>query len=543
MALSTIVRLQCPAIDSETGKPCGKVAVELTRVRLGNDFLITLECGHLISEGRLGSADDTYTSITSKDGKKLMPYQIEGVKRIEEANARAILADMQGLGKTVQALALLKLHPEELLPAVIFVPATVKSQWFWELDRWCGQQGFLTQVISSGKEFAAPGFQIYIVTYEMAKNDNIWQYVKDDIKFVILDECQRIKNHLSQRAKAVQKLCKDVPHILPMSGTPIKNHAGEYFTVLNLVQPRRYPVYQRFIDQECDKYSNGWGDKIGGLKNPQKFADDTKDFIIRRTKDEVLKDLPEFRRVFQHVELEGKVKSAYFALLAELEDLVYGEDGNSMAAGAAKIAVMAKMRHITGLSKRLAVADYVEAFLESNPPEKKITVFAHHLDVMDLLQAECWMAEDNKPGFLQKMALSPALKMTGATSGDDRFKITNRFREDDKSRVLIASTLAAGEGLNLQFCSDAVLMEREWNPANEEQAEARFHRFGQKNAVTVNYAIVSETIDEYFTELVEQKRAIVSSALDNKEYVWDQNSLMADLAMTLVTRGKKAWKL
>jgi len=536
MALSTIIKQTCPAVDRETGKACGKIAVELTRVPLGNDYLITLECGHLVTEGRLGSKDDVYTSIVSSDGKTLMPYQIEGIKRIEAANARAILADMQGLGKTVQALGLIKLHPAELLPAVIFVPATVKLQWHHEVVRWCGREGFLCQVISNGKEFAAPGFNIYIVTYEMAKNDNIWQYVKDDIKFVVLDECQRIKNHLSDRAKAVQKLCKNVPHILPMSGTPIKNNAGEYFTVLNLVQPRRYPNYTRFIEQECDSYNNGWGYKVGGLKNPNRFAEETRDFIIRRTKDEVLKDLPPLSRRFKHVELDGKVKKAYTDLIKELDDIMYDDTMGAMESGAAKIAIMSKMRHITGLSKVPAVAEFIREFLESNPEDKKLTIFLRHLDVMDLLAAEC------QP-FLNEMALNKPLRISGTTSSDDRAKVALRFREEPKSRLLFATTLAAGEALNLQFCSDAIIMEREWNPANEEQAESRFHRYGQSNHVFVDYALVSETIDEYFTELVEQKRAIVSSTLDNKEYVWDQNSLMADLAMVLVTKGKKAWKL
>lgn len=536
MALSTIIKQTCPAVDKETGKACGKIAVELTRVQLGNDWLITLECGHLVTEGRLGSKDDVYTSIVSSDGKTLMPYQIEGVKRIEAANARAILADMQGLGKTVQALSLIKLHSAELLPAVIFVPATVKLQWHHEVVRWCGREGFLCQVISNGKEFAAPGFNIYIVTYEMAKNDNIWQYVKDDIKFVVLDECQRIKNHLSERAKAVQRLCKNVPHILPMSGTPIKNNAGEYFTVLNLVQPRRYPNYTKFIEQECDSYNNGWGYKVGGLKNPQKFAEETKDFIIRRTKDEVLKDLPELRRVFFHVELDGRVKKAYIDLIKQLDDVMYDDTLDGMAAGAAKIAIMAKMRHATGISKVGPVAERIKAFLEENPAERKLTIFMHHVDVMDLLEAECMP-------FLKEMGLSNPLKISGTTSADNRAKMALRFREEIKTRLLFATTLAAGEALNLQFCSDAIIMEREWNPANEEQAESRFHRYGQINNVLIDYALVSETIDEYFTELVEQKRAIVSSTLDNKEYIWDQNSLMADLAMVLVTKGKKAWKL
>ena len=108
---------------------------------------------------------------------------------------------------------------------------------------------------------------------------------------------------------------------------------------------------------------------------------------------------------------------------------------------------------------------------------------------------------------------------------------------------MIASTLAAGEGLNLQFCSDAVILERQWNPANEQQVEGRFHRFGQLNNVSITYMLASGTIDEYFTELVEIKRAIVAATLDNKEIAWNQQSLMRELAEVLVTRGKKAWSL
>lgn len=531
MALSTIIKKLCPS------QGCGKVAVELTRVKLGNDYLITLECGHLVFEGRLGSADDVYTSIVSKDGKFLMPYQIDGIKRLEQANALAILADMQGLGKTIQAIGLIRLHRKILTPAVVVVPATVKHQWHHEFIRWSPEgENFICQVISNGKEFAAPGFDIYIVTYEMAKNEETWRFVQDDIKCVIIDECQRIKNHLSGRAKGVQKLCKNVEHIIPMSGTPIKNNAGEYFTVLNLVRPRLYPNYSRFITEECDSYNNGWGYKVGGLKNPAKFAEETKDFIIRRTKEEVLKDLPEFSRRFFHVELDGKVKKAYTDLIQELDDVLYDDSLTAMQAGSAKIAIMSKMRHITGLSKVPAVAEFVQDFLEGTDLDRKITVFTHHVDVMELLAAELHQ-------FIKENGINQPLLMKGTLSAEERFNLTQRYREEPKSRIMIASTLAAGEGLNLQFCSDAVMMERQWNPANEEQAEARFHRFGQKNAVVVNYAIVSETIDEYFTELVEQKRAIVAGALDNKEIQWDQNSLMSDLAMVLVTKGKKAWKL
>jgi SNF2 family DNA or RNA helicase len=522
MALSSIVKQTC--------KECGKLAVEKSRINFGTSKIITLECGHVTSEEILSTSQDITTVL---NGCKLMPYQVEGVEFLQQSDARALLADEQGLGKTIMALALIKLHREELTPAIVACPTTVKLQWHHEILNKCGVEGFLTQVIGSGKELAAPGFDIYVTTYDLLKNEKCFELVKDRIKLVILDECQRIKNHLSERAKAVQKVCRNVEHIIPMSGTPVKNNAGEYFTVLNVVRPRMFPHYVKFIENDCDSYSNGWGYKVGGLRNPEAFHEKTKDFILRRTKDEVLKDLPELSRKFYHVELDRKLNKAYDEALKELDDIFYSEDLDSMQRSSNMLAIMSKMRQITGIGKVDSCVDFVTEFLLSS--ERKIVVFVHHHGVANMLQVKLdqWLADG---GF------NKTLNMHSGLNGDERQRLVTRFKDEDY-RIMIASTLASGEGINLQFCSDGVLLERQWNPANEEQVEGRFHRFGQKNPVSMTYMIASETIDEYFTELVEQKRAIVASTLDNREMQWDQNSLMSELAAILVTKGKKSWKL
>ncbi len=523
MALSSIVK--------QIWKECGKVAIEKSRISFGTSKLITLECGHVTSDEVLAGAD--YSTIVSSDGRKLMHYQIEGVKFLEQADARALLADEQGLGKTIQALAILKLHQKELLPAIIVCPTNVKLQWHHEIIRWCGVQGFLTQVISSGKELAAPGFDVYVTTYDLLKKDECFKLVRDNIKFVIIDECQRIKDHLSGRAKAVQSICKNVEHILPMSGTPIKNHAGEYFTVLNLIQPRLFPHYTNFIERECDSYNNGWGYKVGGLRNPEAFHEKTKDFILRRTKNEVLPDLPSLSRKFYHVELNPKLNKAYAEALKELDDLLYDDEQSGMEKATATLAIMTKMRQITGIGKVQQAVDYTTEFLLSC--DRKIVIFVHHHTAHAMLKnsLDSWLVDG---GFEKTLNLDATL------DANSRYELAEKFKNSNH-RVMIASTLAAGEGINLQFCADAVMLERQWNPANESQAEARFHRFGQKNAVSITYMIASETIDEFFTELVEQKRAIVASTLDNEIIKWDQQSLMTELAQILVTKGKKSWHL
>lgn len=532
MALSHIIKKNCEV--------CGKWAIEASRFSFGKTTMITLQCGHVQAYQSEVQDDNVYADITFADGMKPRPYQVEAMQFAARNNFNVIIADEQGLGKTIELLCLLRIHYEKLLPAIIEVPATVKLQWMHEIHRICVanrgpefQKIFLTQVISSTKEKAIPGFGIYIVTYDMLKKgDDIFEWVPD-IKTLVMDECQRIKNHLSDRAKATQKFVDRTLYHIPMSGTPIKNNAGEYFTALNIVAPRIFPQYQRFIDEHCDSYESGWSVKVGGLKNAEEFHQLTKDIIIRRKKDEVLKDLPAKERKFYHVELDPKLNKAYAAGLKELEELLYSED-DAFTVMTNKIAIMSKLRHITGISKIDQCVDFVSEFLLST--DRKITIFVHHQDVGEMLK----MKLDE---YLTGIELNKALTLTSALSSERRQFMAETFKNDTKCRVLIASTLAAGEGLNLQFCSDSVMLERQWNPANEVQAEDRFHRFGQKNNVGITYMLASGTIDEYFTELVETKRSIVASTLDNEEIDWQEQSLMKELAEMLVTRGRDKWRL
>lgn len=528
MALTSIIRQECPT--------CKKIALEESRLKIGKTLIIKLACGHILHTEGMQSDDKSYDSIVFSDGCKPRPYQIEAVRFAEESNIRCIIADEQGLGKTIEALSLIRLHYKKLLPTAIVCPSTVKLQWMFEIHRICNHDGkkFLVQVIQSGKELAMPGFDIYVVTYDMLKKDDLFKMLPEGtVKSIIIDECQRIKNHLSDRAKAVQRVARKTPHIVAMSGTPIKNNAGEYFTVLNLVKPTLFPHYQRYIDNYCDAYSNGWGQKVGGLKNVERFHEDTKDIIIRRTKADVLPDLPSIDRKFHHVELDPKLNKAYAAALKELDDMLYSDE-NEFTKSTNTIAIMGRMRHITGISKVAECVDFVTEFLLST--DRKIVIFTHHQDVMEMLrsQLDSWL-EDG--GFAKTLTLHSGL------NGNDRQHLVEEFKSNGSRRLMIASTLAAGEGINLQFCSDAVLLERQWNPANEEQTEARFHRFGQLNNVSITYMIASGTIDEYFTELVEIKRSIVAATMDKKEIQWNQQSLMKELAEILVTKGRKAWSL
>ena len=509
---------------------CNKPAIEVSRLTIGKSKLVKLKCNHLIAEELLVSAGIDY-SEPFQDGRSLMPYQVTAVQVAEQSGIRRLIADEQGLGKTLEALAVLTHHKETLYPACVATKTTIKLQWLHEIKGITGTKKI--QILKSSKDKALPGFDIYVITYDILKNPEIFDYV--ELKSLILDECQVIKDHLSGRAKAVQKIVEthSIQHIIGLSGTPIKNNAGEYFTILNLLRPERFPTYSGYLRNYCDYYETMYGYKVGGLKDSDYFRNQTSDFIIRRTKSEVLKDLPALTRRFHHVAFDDpKFKNAYQSALKELDELFYSDEGDNTFTS--MIAVMTRMRQITGIAKVNAAVDFVTDHLLST--DRKITIFVHHHIVRDML-----IASLNE--WLKDGGYAECLSIDSSQNGDMRAATIEDFKSNNSRKVLIASTLAAGEGLNLQFCSDSIMLERQWNPANEEQAEARFHRYGQVNPVTVTYMLSDGTIDEYFTELVEQKRAIVAATLDNKSIDWQQNDLMRELASVLVAKGGKRFTL
>lgn len=521
MPLSLILKKECPT--------CGKVIVEKSRLKLGNSTLISTECGHMVSEEFLSEAD--YSTITSEDGHyKLMPFQVETIKQLEAANGRALIAHEQGLGKTVIVDAFLKLHLESLRPVVLVTKTTLKMQHQKEFIRWTGNK--LIQVVMSGKEMAVPDcFDIYITTYDMLKNEKVWSLITP--KTLILDECQAIKDHLSGRGKAVQKFVADkaIEHVIGLSGTPVENHAGEYFTILNLLRPTMFPSYAEFMDNECDSIATTRGWKVGGLRYPKYFHEKTKDFIFRKTQEEVLPDLfaLQLPRKFHHVELDRRFNKAYAAAIDELEEMMYGEGGFNNAIA---IAIYSKLRQITGISKTVECVDFVTEHIISTG--RKIVIFVHHHSVMDLLESNLnsWLSDG---GFGKAVCYR---------AGDTKEVRVAEFTDPNRP-VMICSTRAAGEGLDgLQYlANDVIMLERQWNPSKEEQAEKRIGRFGQTKPCNYIYMIASGTIDEYFTQLVEQKRMYTSQALDNKDIQWNEQELMKELAMMLIAKGSKAWKL
>jgi SNF2 family DNA or RNA helicase len=506
--------------------------------------------------------------IRSLDGKSLYPFQRDGVKFILASGVRCLVSDEMGLGKTPQSIGAVLLNPEELLPVLIIAKASLKAQWQHEFMRWGGED-CMAQILDSPKDFPIPGLKAYIMSYDILRrfadvkkksrvkdpdDQASWDIPegttiqtetsqekskiqalihKLHIKTVILDECQQIKNSDSQRTIFTRAICKEVDHVIALSGTPIKNNAAEYFPILNILKPEMFPRFSTFLTKECDSYFNGYSYKTGGLKNPERFLEKTSSFIIRRTRAQVLPDLPKIRRSFQFHELSKEVEKAYLDTFKQFRDEYnsVSSDEMSFQDSGNILAFLSKMRHLSGLSKINPTIDYVMEIMGST--DDRVCIFTHHKDVAEILNTKL-------NSLFKELGIPPCARHE---AGSSSLETEQNF---EKSRVLICSTLAGGEGLNLQrLCRRFIMLERQWNPANEEQAEARFPRPEgiATDFIDGVYMVAIGTVDEFFSEIVERKREIVGKTLDGKAVSWDQTSLIKELAETLASSGGKRWSI
>lgn len=553
----------------ENCKFCGKVAKEKKHTLLPNgEILYLLECGHaVVGKGFVPEQEDDKYFVKSKDGKTPFKYQVEGVKFGEASGIRFMIMDEPGLGKTLQAILTIHLHKEECIPCLVVCKSSLVMQIFKEIYRFVGyKENYAIQLIQKGTDVPIEGFDFYIVSYDVLRrisgrnknkeisdiNWNEENRKKNPMlafpwKAVILDEVQAIKNPDSARTKEVREICQNVEHIICLSATPAKNNAGELFIPLNILQPKRFWNYKSFLRQHVDQYWHGKSYRLGGLKDPEYFWELCNDFIIRRKRADVLPDLPTgANRLFREVDFQSvQLEKAYAKAQQEFEDYYYqtGEKNLTNFKNATNLlAMLNAMRKLVGIAKVPAVAEFLEEFITGT--DRKIVVFLHHLDAKNLLELHLKKlaeAYENDGDTETANALKPLF--LGSDLGQDERQWRVEEFHKSSSRILIASSLAAGEGLNMQFCSDAIMMERQWNPANEEQCEGRFIRIGMTaDRVDVHYFIASGTIDEFFTELVEMKRAAMNT-IDGGEFTWNESSLLKELAEAIATKGGKKWKM
>lgn len=510
--------MNCPRCNREVTV---KSSVKMT----DGKALITYTCGHIF----VGEPNEFRFFKGKKNGFALYPYQVKSCDFVKKAKGRVLLTLEMGLGKTpislISALALGN------YPVLILTKSSLKIQTLRESINWIGE---FCQILESPKDKLLP-LKFFIMSIDMVRKFKEEDIERLPFKTIIIDECQSIKNLDSQRTIGVIDICKGRENVIALSATPIKNRFDEFFPILHILQPELFPSYNNFVKTWCDYYTTSRGvTKIGACKDPEGFKELTKDFIIRFNREDVLPDLPKIRRDFRYYDMDKDLKKAYDSVSAEYTELYEKIEAEGASAGSQTtlMGFLAKMRHLTGLSKIENTIEFVEDFLLSYDKEK-IVIFTDHKDVASMIEGMI-----NKT--LKAGGYSPAAHLHSGLDPIARADMVEYFRND--TRVMIASTKAAGEGLNLQFCSHCVFVERQWNPANEEQAEGRFPRPGNESShIECTYMIALGTIDEWITEIIEEKRAIVKAALNNVKADYKESDILEQLSQKIAASGKKKW--
>lgn len=426
------------------------------------------------------------------DGLALYPYQETGARTIMAAR-RLLLADAPGVGKTIQALAWLASEPATR-PVLVLCPSSVVRNWAREIERWIPGEP-VSLVRPTGRSVAG----ITVLSYDMATRHG-HNLKAVEWAAVIFDEAHRCNSRDSLRGRLAVSLARKTPCVLALSGTPVVNRPSEMYPILHMLAPSVFRSSWDFRLLYCQMHQRKIPRRKGplytwiadGLARTDELRDLLRCCMLRRTKDEVLAELPKKRRVTVAVDYH---REAYEVAEAELEEWI-----ESRPEGEGALQRVNQLRHLVGALKVEAALEWIADFVASG---ESLVVFAHHRDVIGALER----------GIDSRMAV-PWGVITGETPRDQRQTVIDWF-QDGRAKVLLCSLRAAGEGITLTRASDVLFVERDWTAAAEEQAEDRCHRIGQARPVTAWYLLAEKSIDEDMAALVERKRGFATEVLDS----------------------------
>ncbi len=422
-------------------------------------------------------------------------YQVEGARWLA-GNPFGYLADDMGLGKTAQAIMALDLLMAQNV--LIVCPSTARIGWVREFKK-VSKRHWDIAVRQKGEGANAKS---QVVTFEwLTRNNSLFQ---KDWDAVIIDEAQGLKEPTSKRAKAILGAC-GVAHRTDccwlLSGTPAPNHAGELWTWLYAFN-RTKLVYDDFVERYCNSYEFKPGvRKITGTK--LKHIEELKALIatttLRRTKEQVLKDLPKtsFNDVFVEKGevpndpiLKEKLRSEYERLQYNLDFYKPATDFELLRVLEVMAQSIATLRRITGLQKVQSICDLIKSELRDHAYEK-IVIFAVHRDVITTLEKE--LKEFN-----------PVL-IHGGVTGKKRQQAIDSFQKQKEVRVFIGNIKAAGTAITLTASNQILFAELEWVPGHNNQASMRCSRIGQQKPVFVRFATLPDSVDEKITGVLRRK--------------------------------------
>jgi len=414
------------------------------------------------------------------------PYQLEGIAFLMPRHA-ALLADEMGLGKTMQAILALRLlfHAGLIRRALIVCPKSLVSNWARELRQWA--QDLPVEVIDGSVRqrhtaWRISNFPVKLVNYELLTRDQK-SAVGPEARFdlVVLDEAQRIKNRESKASRVVRAIPRQRSWAL--TGTPVENRPEDLINLFAFIDPHRIP----------------------GEPSPRRLPQLMADSVLRRTKEQVLADLPPKTIRDAYLDLTSAQREAYD--LAEKEGLIRLNSLGDTITVRHVFELILRLKQICNfdpLTRESAKLEQLRADLaEVADSGRKAIVFSQWVEPLELLA--------------HALKTWEPLLFHGRVPAAKRQSILEQFRQDPRKQVLLMSYGTGSVGLNLQFANYVFLFDRWWNPAVEDQAINRTHRIGQQNPVFVTRFITVDTIEGRIAEVLERKRQIFTELIEQNE--------------------------
>jgi SNF2 family DNA or RNA helicase len=429
----------------------------------------------------------------------LYSFQEEAIERITQEEPIYLGFD-PGLGKSRTALE--GAYAAGARRILVLCPAIGRYVWTSETRKWLSKAATVVRLPSDLQR--GPG--IFVLTYGLVsqRNNAFGETIAKGQPYdvTVLDEAHALKNPGANRTKAVfGTMLPKLGYVLPLSGTPAPNHAGELFTILRALYPQaavgsngkpmnQWEFEERYCRVTSKRFGNGPSVRvIEGSRNIPELKARMSGFMMRVKKGEVLKELPPIR--YDVIPLGVKAPP-------DLPKLpVFKSDAEMLAYlnGRGTTEPIARLRHMLGICKAGPAAEYVDDFLQNVGASKKVLVFAHHKAVVDEL--------------VQGLADWGPVAVTGASTTAERAAAINAFLTNRQCRVFIGNIQASGTGITLVGptcdCSDVFFVEADYSVGNNVQAAARVHRIGQREAVVARFLTAHNTIDDAIQGILARK--------------------------------------
>ena len=482
----------------------------------GTEIIKNQEYKNIINNLNQDMLEDEY-DLPKTLNAKLRYYQKTGynwIRTLDAYHFGGILADDMGLGKTVQILSVILSYIEESndsKTSIVVSPSSLTLNWLNEAKKFApnlkvqgirGTSAERKRLIENIDKY-----DLIITSYDLLKRD-IQYYKEYSFRYAIADEAQYLKNSTTQNAKAIKQI-KSMSRFA-LTGTPIENSLAELWSIFDFIMPGYLFNYKDFKT----KYETPIV-KDEDEKSLKKLKMLIEPFILRRTKKEVLTELPEKTVTVLNNEMDEEQEKLYLTYLAQAKEELADEiENNGFEKSQIKIlALLTRLRQIC-CHPKLFIENYkghsskldqcMEIVEDATEAGHKILIFSTYTSMFDLLEKELGARNINY------------FKLTGSTKVDERIKMVDEFNETNNAKVFLISLKAGGTGLNLTGADMVIHYDPWWNLSAENQATDRAYRIGQKNNVQVYKLITKNSIEEKIYELQKRKSELAQNMLSTK---------------------------